>query len=348
LKILYCYPASTSFVRIDAQLLRKHFTVREFFFDGRKKWLTPWQFIRQFFHILVQSASASAYVCHFAGYHSFLPALAGKVFNRPCLIILAGTDCQSFPSFGYGHFQKPLLRRFTVWSLKMAAHLAPVHKSLVEYDYTYTADDFPKQGYKYFDPSIDTPFTEIPYGYDSRLFKRSEAPRILNSFLTVAQSLSPEVYRRKGIDLIVQVTQYFPDFTFTIVGADWKHPGAEAHPNVRFIAPVPYEELVTIYNRHEFYLQVSIAEGFPNALCEAMLCGCIPIGSAVAAIPLIIDHAGFILEKRDAALLHDLIKQAVAADRKDLSMKAHRRIVENFDLTRREQRLAELICSLCN
>jgi glycosyltransferase involved in cell wall biosynthesis len=71
---------------------------------------------------------------------------------------------------------------------------------------------------------------------------------------------------------------------------------------------IEYHKLVELYNRHEFYLQLSVAEGFPNTLCEAMLCGCIPIGSNVFSIPKIIGDTGFVLKHRNMDELKRLQK----------------------------------------
>ena len=46
-----------------------------------------------------------------------------------------------------------------------------------------------------------------------------------------------------------------------------------------------------------------MSEGFPNALCEAMLSGCIPIVSNVGAMPKIVKETGYLLLKKDIYLL---------------------------------------------
>lgn len=342
-KILYFYPSDTSFIRTDRELLSRNFSVGSFLFDGRKKILTPWQFILQFFFLLANSRKAKAFMCNFAGYHSFLPALFGKWFHKPCILILAGTDCVSFPSINYGNFNRKLLGRFTKWSLELCTHTCPVHASLVISDYTYTNDDYPRQGYLYFCKSAQKKFTEIPYGYDQHKFFLTGDTRTPNSFLTVTQSIRKQVYFRKGIDMMIEIAKRFPGYSFTIIGKDTDKIETAIPSNLQLLAPVKFEELVYHYNRHEFYLQLSICEGFPNALCEAMLCGCIPIGSRVAAIPEIISDTGFILEHKNLNELEALIRKANTSNRHILSNLAHKRIRENFTLERRAAALKSVI-----
>ena len=65
------------------------------------------------------------------------------------------------------------------------------------------------------------------------------------------------------------------------------------------IPKITQRELINYFSMSRFYLQLSFSEGFGNALCEAMLCECVPIGSNVGAIPFIINDTGFILKKKD-------------------------------------------------
>ena len=44
------------------------------------------------------------------------------------------------------------------------------------------------------------------------------------------------------------------------------------------------------FQRMDIFVIPSRTESFPNALLEAMACGCAPVGSSVGGIPELIDH----------------------------------------------------------
>ena len=335
-KVLYVHSVNTSFVKKDLALLESNFIVKKSFFNPNNKLLVPFQFIMQFFFLFFNIWRSNIVISQFAGYQSFLPALFAKIFNKPCLIVLGGTDCVSFPSINYGNFNRPVLKTFTAWSLRLSTHFAPVHKSLVESNYTYTKDDYPKQGYKIFCPKIKGGYTELFYGYDATQFRNDEA-KISNSFITVGFLNNPN-YFRKGIDLIVEMAKSYPDNKFTVVGGTIDDiPVIHVPPNVELVDSVSYEELKALYAKHEFYLQLSICEGFPSAICEAMLCGCIPIGSDVAAIPEIIDECGFVLKHKNVEELRSLFAEAMASDKNLLSQKSRKSIMDRFPLDERNK-----------
>ena len=101
-----------------------------------------------------------------------------------------------------------------------------------------------------------------------------------------------------------------------------------------------------LYDKHEFYIQISMSEGFPNAICEAMECNCIPIGSNVAAIPEIIGDTGFILYKRDIEKFKALLNEAMQSDKKALAKKARERIMTKYPKDLREKKLLSLLDKL--
>ncbi|HWY98385.1 MAG TPA: glycosyltransferase family 4 protein [Bacteroidia bacterium] len=345
-KILYFASGPASFVKNDIEILSKVYNVFVFYFAPSKKIYTPISYIKQFFFLLTHIWSTDVLICFFGGYHSFLPTLVGKFFSKPSLVIVGGTDCVAFPSINYGNFNKGVLGKITCMSYKMASYILPVHKSLILCDYTYQDADFNKQGYMNFCKELKTPNEVISFGFDPEKWNTSSQKKP-DSFITVAAGLG-SAYRvkLKGVDLILEAAKSFPDAHFSIIGfpKGYQLPGNPA--NVTAYSFVSNDELKDIYNKHEFYLQVSMSEGFPNAICEAMTCGCIPIGSNVGAIPDIVGDSGFILDKRDAEKFKGLVKQAISSDKKALSEKARQRILTNYPKDLREKQLLSLLSKL--
>ncbi|GGK71018.1 glycosyltransferase family 4 protein [Rufibacter glacialis] len=344
--LLYFYPAQSSFVVKDLRLIEREYEVRHRGFLPTEKWQTPLVWLGQIFFLLRHIWQAEVLVCMFAGYHSFFPALFGKIAAKPCLIVAGGTDCVSFPSIGYGCFANPLLGRFARWSYQLAAHIAPVHEKLVWQDYTYQPNDYPHQGFRFHCPDLKTPHTVVYNGYDAQFWQPDPAiVREPNTFLTVCAGLDMRFTQRlKGVDLILEVAPGMPQATFTIVGAPagFTFPGQPA--NVRLLPKIPLADLNAVYSAHTYYLQLSMSEGFPNALSESMLCGCVPVVSQVGAMPDLINGSGFVLPVRKAEVLEQLLKKALETEEvQTLSQKARRQVATHYPEQRREQELLALL-----
>jgi len=305
----------------------------------------PSQFIKQFFFILFNFRKADAFVCHFAGYSSFLPSILGRILGKPCLIIVAGNDGGCFPSINYGNYRKQPLRWVTGSSLRFATHILPVHESLVYQEYNYFEGGAPAQGYQYFVPDTSkVPFSPVYYGYETEFFKPIPGiDRRKNSFVSIGNLAIRNVFLRKGFDLIIELARRKPEWSFTIVGGSM--PSELSIPKNLVVLPFcSVEEIVKILSEHEFYFQLSIMEGFPNALAEAMLCGCIPIGSNVSGIPYMIQDTGHILHHRNIDELEVLCEKAVSNERNtELSKRARQRIESEFTYAYRRDALSALI-----
>jgi len=91
-----------------------------------------------------------------------------------------------------------------------------------------------------------------------------------------------------------------------------------------------------------------MSEGFPNALCEAMLSGCIPIVSSVGGMTMIVKDCGIILEKKSILDLTNSVKKLMKDDKEIdiLSKESRKRIAEKFTIEQREDKLIKLIQNL--
>jgi glycosyltransferase involved in cell wall biosynthesis len=345
--VLYVYPNIATFIKRDFRIIEKHYILKTYQFNPAGNILLLISFIKQFFFLLWHFHEADIVICMFLGYHSFLPSLFSRLFGKPCLGIIGGTESHNYPSINYGSLRKPVYAWFTKMSFLNSTHIAPVHESLVLWKDDYYGKDYSMQGYRHFFPSVNVPFTAVYNGYDSEEFKPTIGTnKEPNTFLTVAGTLSGGEYYRKGIDLIVEAAHAFSEYRFTIISTP--DPRIPDLPNLKVIPTMPVHELIPYFSSHEFYFQLSIAEGFPNAICEAMLCECIPIGSAVYGIPLIIGNTGFVLQKKDFAQLKNIILQAASSDKKILAKAARERIQKEFPEERRERELVKLIEQLIN
>lgn len=340
--IIYIAPSRSSFVQNDITMLSANYNVIVNFHNWNKKALLPIFLIKQFLFLVLNSYSAKYIIVSFGGYWSLLPTLFAKLFNKPVAIILNGTDCASIPRINYGSLRKPLLKQIIKWSYQLATVLLPVSKSLVSVKNTFYSDDeMSYQGYKELLPEVTTPFKVIHNGFNTDFWKKD--PSIVkepNTFLSV---FSESQFYLKGGDLIYAAANYFTNCQFTIVGLE-KPSHLKAIKNLTFHGKVDAQILKQYYSRSQYYLQLSIFEGFGCSLAEAMLCECIPIGSSVNIIPDIIGDSGFIVYKRDEKELINLISSLLNNyDKIKADSSARDQIVSHFDIDKRKNQLLTLI-----
>ncbi|MBP9191753.1 MAG: glycosyltransferase, partial [Ignavibacteria bacterium] len=115
--------------------------------------------------------------------------------------------------------------------------------------------------------------------------------------------------------------------------------------NVKLISFVNMEELKNYYNKAKVFAQLSLFEGQPNSLCEAMMMECIPVGSDVNGIPRVIGDTGFIVYKKDKFEIAEKIKAAMQSD-ESLGKAARKRIMDNFSMERRKNKILEITSKL--
>ena len=339
--LIYIHIGLSSFVRKDIDILSKVYSLQIHEFDLKRKKRLPLTFLNQLCMLATTLRKSEGIVVQFAGYQSYLPTRLARLFKKKCILVLGGTDTVSFPSIHYGNFHKKYLGYVTRKSLERADLLLPVSESLIEYDYTYQNKDFKKQGYRFHAPTVQTQVKTVYNGYKADKWIVSDVKES-NSFITIAADLGSRFgVQLKGIDLIIEIAPKFPDCKFYIVGGD-KISGVLPE-NAIAIGNMPHDDLPNFIANKQFYLQLSMSEGFPNALCEGMLAGCTPIVSNTGAMPYIVKDTGYILKEKDQHQLALILKNAISNYSANLGLKARERIMTEFSLERREQILLDII-----
>ena len=107
--------------------------------------------------------------------------------------------------------------------------------------------------------------------------------------------------KRKGLEDFVEVSKYFPEIPFKLVGrwADdsYQHLKRIAGPNVELVGFVSDSDLSDLLSLAKVYVQVSRHEAFGCSLAEAMLHKCIPVVSQAGSVPEVVGDCARVLSE---------------------------------------------------
>jgi glycosyltransferase involved in cell wall biosynthesis len=338
--LIFIYPKLYTFIQTEIKLLSDEFNLISINQNWERKILLPFNLIRQVIFLVINIRKVDTILISFGGYWSFFPALFSNLLAKKVAIVMHGTDCVSFPEIEYGNLRNPILSFVTKKSLQWASIILPVSESLVYTENNYYSSKTLKFGYNYHLSNIKTPYKVIHNGLNILDWVRdNEIIRNKTSFVTV---LGEGKIKIKGVDLIIEVASRFPNSIFYLAGIE-NVKGYDMPKNIICKGRLTPEELKVLFNQSQFYLQLSNTEGFGVALCEAMLCECIPLVSDVNFLPTIVGDSGFVLKKRNSDMLVDLINMALNSDIIHLEQKARKRIKDNFSVNKRKKMLLSVL-----
>lgn len=341
--ILMAKIGTATFVERDEKILAERHTLEVFQFanGGFPFILSAFSF---WFWILRHIWTADLLFARFAHYHSFLLGLAGLVFRKKLAIVIGGSDAVWIPRYHYGVYAHPLSRYTTSLALRMADILLPVHRSLIHGLNPFSDDPPRAEGLLEYEPGLQTLMLEINNGYDTEYWHKIDASPKDQFVLAVAVANEYKVFVTKGLDHYIRVAEALPGIRFVLVGvvhADltrwWKEP---LPSNLELRPKLAESHLRELYSRAKVFAHFTLTEGMPNVLCEAMLCECVPVGSAVNSIPDIIGDAGFVVPRPVISDMKRAVEQALHSD---LGPAARRRIADRYPLERRKRELLETL-----
>ena len=277
----------------------------------------------------------------FNDYHAFIPILFSKLFLKKSVIIVGGYDAIVDKQNRHGlFFKKGIRSTLAKINYSLVSEIWVVHKSLEE-GCRYAKEKFNIiSGVRSFTNNKKLVIKEISTGYDVRFWDYDRNNEKIG-VMTAAYFSDERVINIKGLKIFNELASLLPDIPFTVIGEVKIQIDKfiNLNPNVNVLGVQTRTQMKQLYQNNKFYFQGSRLEGLPNSICEAMLCGCIPIGSKVFGIPDIIGNTGILFDtEKDLVNVKDFILSGVGE--KD-SKQARNRIISKYDISRRIEKIKE-------
>jgi glycosyltransferase involved in cell wall biosynthesis len=265
----------------------------------------------------------------YAGYMVFL----ARLFRKKSIVLVAGVDASRDREINYGIWLSPWKSLFVRYAYRHA-------------DRVLTVDPFLQREVIRLAEYDGRNICTIPFGFDGKRWYPGDGKE--RRVITVAACEDRWRMKKKGIDKIFDAARKLPDVPFQVLGI--RDPyltqvRAEIPPNVEVIEYLPRDRILPFLQRAKVYCQPSFTEGLPNALCEAMLCECIPVGTMAGGIPTAIGTAGYLVPYSDQEALVDGLRSALDAP-PGRGKEARARILNEFTIQHREDALAEVLAGL--
>jgi len=349
--IIFIKPTNSSFISTDQRILEKNYKVIPYLLNqnkGKTKYFRNLFLLSLF--LLKNARKSKAFICWFGDYHAAVMVFIAKLTGTPSVILAGGQETICYKELGKGVYLKKF-RGFCVrYALGNCSMILPNHQSLVYHEnYFYNQTNPHIDGIKHYVKRIKGSIHVVPNGIDtSRIDRNPEIPKDPDLVLTVGTMNKLSDFYNKGYDLFIELARRVKTYDFVAIGVkrsvmDWIEDNYKISEisNLKIIPSFcPDEVLKQYYNQAKVYLQVSITEGMPVSLGEAMLCECIPIGSNVNGIPDAIGDTGVIIYNRD---LDELEKALYKAMTMDTGPKARLHTIENFSIQIKERKLIEVL-----
>ena len=337
------YSIKRSFVKSDISILEAlEYNVFQIQSKPKKTWMSfvinrTKEKIKSIFYI----SRSKIVIIWFNDYHAFIPIIFSKLFLKKSIIIVGGYDAIVDRQNRHGlFFKKGIRSTLAKINFNLASEIWVVHKSL-EKGCIYAKEKFNiVSGVRSFIKNKKLIIKEISTGYDTRFWDYERNNEKIG-VMTAAYFSDERVVNIKGLKIFNKLASLLPEVSFTIVGESKIQIDnfINLNSNVNVIGVQTRTQMKQLYQNNKFYFQGSRLEGLPNSVCEAMLCGCIPIGSRVFGIPDIIGNTGILFDtEKDLVKVKDFMLSGVGEKE---SNRARNRIIAKFEISRRIEKIKE-------
>ena len=257
-----------------------------------------------------------------------------RILRKPFVLAVGGYELANFPEFQYGLQRRSLTRLVVRKCFDSATALLFLHPSLLEEA-------------SRFHPRAQAKMQTVRAGFDGSFWTfRVDAERKGVATILAADTLAR--FLIKGGPRVFEVARSFPDREFLVVGV-WPHLlnrlRNEAPSNVRIVPPASPEHIRQILQETSVYLQFSVREVFPNSVCEAMLCGAIPVTSSLPVFGEVVGDVGFVVADSEAASFVAAVEEALERA-ETLRVRARQRILAVYPAETRAKKVREVLAAV--
>jgi glycosyltransferase involved in cell wall biosynthesis len=326
--ILFVYVDYSTFVQADFEILSSFAKVSKYQFKPVKGLIrTGFELLKELIFLIFRGYKFDSIFIWFSDYHSLLPVFFASIFRKKSFVVIGGYDVTSLPEFKYGALSNPVRAFFSRKTLKLATMCFPVAEALKK---------------KILEINPDARAEVIPTRQDEEKFSFTRFDR-KKRVITLSATNNYQRFMVKGLDRFRELALIMEDFEFVVIGINEnvKKLFEPIPENLKLLPSVPFDKLTGEFENASFYAQLSRSEGLPNALCEAMLCGCIPIGTNAGDIKITIEDIGKTVDKWEPQVLADFIRENHNSN--FLRTQSRERIILKYDKTIREKRFATFI-----
>lgn len=323
IKVLFITNSNSTFIKMDLELLKNDFNVISIDLSKHK--------MMNLVSLIRGVIWADITFSWFASYHAFAAVLISKIIRRKSIVVLGGYEVAKIPAINYGLLLNPIFAFMVKFIFNNASKILAVDEGL-------RADAINNLG-------IDGKnILVVPTGYDHDKYIKG----ISKENIVLSVSTGKDYFRvlLKGLDTFVKAARLMPDVKFIIIGLQGEallKLKTLSPSNVIFIDHLSSNDLITYYQEAKCYCQLSMREGLPNALCEAMLCECVPVGTNIPGIKSAIGDTGYYVQYGSENETVIAINKALSSED---GYKARLRIIQLFPLSRRKTDLVNLIENL--
>jgi len=316
MKILFVYNHDSTWTREDLSILKKYFDVETYFYKKDKRRKNIGKLVKESDIVFIW----------FASYHALKSTFLAKKYNKKVVTVASGYSVANVPEYKYGLAAKFYTRWIPKYIIKNSNAVIAVSES----NQKEILEVFPHEN-----------IVLIPHGFYIEKFKMAKKKEKM--VITVG-AVDKTSIKRKGIDKFVKVADYF-DIPFLVIGkikVDIEKTFGKIPQNVKFTGFVPDEELLKLYQQAKVYAQFSFHEAFGCSVAEAVLCGCVPVVTNKYALPEVVGKYGFVVNYWNEDEAVDKIEEALNSSQ-EIGERARERIIENYSMEKREERLKELM-----
>jgi glycosyltransferase involved in cell wall biosynthesis len=349
-KLILIKPSQSTFIRLEERILRRIGSLTSIYIRQDQGRIAYAKGLISMCLRLLFAPTQSIVLIWFADYHSALATAICSIRKLKTLIFVGGYDAVSYPELGMGVFTHRYRSMAASYALRRCSLIVSNHEALIRSSNTYYNPRGHLEGVQNLVPKLSTPcktvYNAVSYQGVVDLSKTRQ-----NRVIAIGTTPRFMDIVNKGYDLLFDAAKSMPDIVFIIVGIRKQWHGelqkkycVESIHNLQIVDYLPQAQLIPLLETSKVFVQASISEGMPNALMEAMLCGCIPVGSQVSGIPTVIGEFGYLLDNRDPLLLQKAIKQALISEYSPHDISSW--IKDNFSFDKRLASLRELIENL--